>query len=178
MEFISFPKVARLSREIVVTEKIDGTNACIAIDEDGNMKFGSRTRWITPQDDNYGFAAWAEKNRDELLTLGPGRHFGEWWGAGIQRSYGLSEKRFSLFNIERWGDSRPACCHVVPILYKGPFGEGAIMDALKALELDGSAAVPGFMRPEGVMIWHSAGRIMFKKTIDKDSEPKGANSNE
>jgi hypothetical protein len=79
----------------------------------------SRSRWITPDDDNFGFAAWVEANRDELLTLGPGRHFGEWWGSGIQRGYGLpkGEKRFSLFNVSRWGESRPACCHVVPVLY-------------------------------------------------------------
>jgi hypothetical protein len=65
----------------------------------------------------------SEEHRDDLLTLGPGRHFGEWWGAGIQRRYGLTEKRFSLFNVTRWGEARPACCHVVPTLYRGPFSD-------------------------------------------------------
>ena len=102
MEFTEFPKMARLSREVIVTEKIDGTNAQVCIGEDGSMLAGSRTRWITPQDDNHGFAAWVEAHREELLTLGPGRHFGEWWGSGIQRGYGLKEKRFSLFNARRW----------------------------------------------------------------------------
>ena len=32
-EFIEFPKMARLSRECVITEKIDGTNAQIFIEE-------------------------------------------------------------------------------------------------------------------------------------------------
>jgi len=31
MEFTEFPKIARLSREVIVTEKIDGTNGCIYI---------------------------------------------------------------------------------------------------------------------------------------------------
>ena len=31
MNFIEFPKMARLSREAIITEKIDGTNASIFI---------------------------------------------------------------------------------------------------------------------------------------------------
>ena len=114
--FVEFPKMPRLSREIIVTEKIDGTNAQVYIGDDGTILAGSRTRWITPENDNFGFAAWVRDNTDELLKLGPGSHFGEWWGAGIQRRYGLNEKRFSLFNVARWGEERPACCSVVPVL--------------------------------------------------------------
>jgi len=98
-EFKEFPKMARMSRDVIISEKIDGTNAQILITPDGDLFTGSRTRWITPADDNHGFARWAEGNRDELLKLGPGRHFGEWWGQGIQRGYGLKEKRLSLFNV-------------------------------------------------------------------------------
>jgi len=47
IEFKEFPKIARLSRECIITEKIDGTNASILITDDGDMFFGSRTRWIT-----------------------------------------------------------------------------------------------------------------------------------
>jgi hypothetical protein len=79
-EFMGFPKMGRLSRECWVTEKIDGTNAQIYITDDGQMLIGSRTRWITPESDNFGFARWATEHKDELLQLGPGRHFGEWWG--------------------------------------------------------------------------------------------------
>ena len=102
-EFQEFQKIARLSRNCSITEKIDGTNACIYIGEDGEFLTGSRTRWITPEDDNYGFAKWALAHKDELMALGPGRHFGEWWGSGCQRGYGLTngEKRFSLFNTSR-----------------------------------------------------------------------------
>lgn len=171
-EFTPFPKMARLSREVVVTEKIDGTNAQIYITEDGQVLAGSRTRWITPESDNYGFAAWVRDHADELRELGPGSHFGEWWGAGIQRRYGLTEKRFSLFNTVRWSTARPACCGVVPVLYQGPFDTACVDDALADLRMGGSVAAPGFMNPEGVVVFHVAGNVGFKKTLHKDELPK------
>lgn len=171
-DFVEFPKIPRLSREIIVTEKIDGTNAQVHITDDGTILAGSRTRWITPESDNFGFAAWVRDNAEELAKLGPGSHFGEWWGAGIQRRYGLTEKRFSLFNVDRWGVERPACCNVVPTLYRGNFDTNAIEDALSGLRTLGSMAAPGFMNPEGVVVFHLAGRVGFKKTLHKDELPK------
>lgn len=172
MEFQEFPKMPRLSREIIVTEKIDGTNGQIAISDDGQMFVGSRTRWITPDDDNFGFAAWAHENKNDLLTLGPGRHFGEWWGAGIQRKYGQRNKRFSLFNVTRWNDSRPECCDVVPTLYRGEFDQEQITACLDRLRVNGSEAAPGFLSAEGIVVFHVAAGIGFKKTILKDEVPK------
>lgn len=176
MEFCEFNKIARLSREMIVTEKIDGTNGLIAIGEAGDFAVGSRSRWITPESDNFGFARWAYAHRDELIAgLGAGFHYGEWWGQGIQRGYGLKEKRFSLFNVSRWGDDavRPACCHVVPTLYTGMFDTATISEILLTLAQTGSVAAPGFMRPEGVVIFHTASGHLFKKTILKDETPKG-----
>lgn len=179
-EFIGFPKMARLNREIIVTCKLDGTNGQIHIDDDGvTMLVGSRTRWITPQNDNFGFAAWAEDNKAELLKLGPGSHFGEFWGAGIQRKYGIPYKVFSLFNTERWNvndplKQPPACCRVVPVLYRGPFSQAAIEACLTQLREKGSVAAPGFMDPEGVVVYHTAARIGFKITIKDDEKRKGA----
>ncbi len=175
-EFTPFPKIARISRQIVVTEKIDGTNAQVFITEMGEIFAGSRTRWITVKDDNYGFAKWVADNERELLTLGPGAHFGEWWGAGIQRRYGLTEKRFSLFNVGRWnGDNPPpACCHVVPVIYSGVFSQEAIDGAIESLAKFGSLAAPGFMKPEGIVVYHAAAKTLFKKTIEKDEMPKGS----
>lgn len=187
-EFKEFPKMARLSREIVITEKIDGTNAQIFIAEDGSMLFGSRNRWVTPEDDNYGFAVWATAHTDELRTLGPGRHFGEWWGQGIQRKYGMTEKRFSMFNTIRWTphgtepkqietqdprivkmqDVLPPCCHLVPVLHRGIFCTTEIYNTLKTLAASGSVAAPGFDRPEGIVIFHIAGNVGFKKTLGSD----------
>lgn len=175
-EFEEFPKIARLSRECTITEKIDGTNGCIYIGESGEFLVGSRTRWLTAETgDNHGFLLWAMTNKDELLKLGPGRHFGEWWGSGIQRKYGMSEKRFSLFNTFRWADDavRPACCSVVPILYQGLFSTETALAILSALNEHGSRAAPGFAKPEGIIIYHHAARIYLKKTLDKDDEFKG-----
>lgn len=174
MEFIEFAKIVRLSRECVITEKIDGTNGCIYIGEAGEFLVGSRTRWITPEQDNHGFARWAYDNKDDLMKLGAGRHFGEWWGSGIQRGYGLQkgEKRFSLFNVHRWDEERPACCNVVPTLFRGMFDTNTVQSCLADLQKNGSHAVQGFMKPEGIVIFHTAGGYLFKKTIEKDEVPK------
>lgn len=206
MNFVPFPKIARWSRDVVVTEKLDGTNAQVCIVETAaldpaefdprlaivvggefTMLAGSRNRWITPADDNYGFAAWAQANASELFELGEGSHYGEWWGQGVGRHYGLDHKRFSLFNVGRWRDNAhvvfestdgqktpaPPCCSVVPTLYRGPNDEQLILEALKVLAANGSAAAPGFMNPEGVVIYHTASQSLFKKTIVADERPKG-----
>ena len=171
-DFQPFPKIPRLFREVVITEKIDGSNAQVFVGEDGTVRAGSRKRWLTPESDNFGFASWVRENEDELRGLGPGRHYGEWWGRGIQRQYGISERRFSLFNTDRWGAWRPACCDVVPLLYVGEFDGGVVVDLLDSLRRLGSSAAPGFMRPEGVVIYHVAGRCGFKATIEGDRHPK------
>lgn len=173
MEFKSFPSIARLSREVIITEKLDGTNASITITEDGKFLTGARNRWITPEDDNYGFSKWAHENKEELLKLGVGSHFGEWWGQGIQRKYGLTEKRFSLFNVDRWNnDNCPTCCSVVPTLYIGAFDTQEIMRIMETLKESGSAAAPGFMKPEGVVIYHKHANMLLKKTLENDDKGK------
>ncbi|MHC4372152.1 MAG: RNA ligase family protein, partial [Planctomycetota bacterium] len=135
---------------------------------------GSRKRWITPDDDNFGFARWVRENIPDLFLLGEGHHFGEWWGAGIQRKYGQSGKIFSLFNVHQWADEtiRPHCCSVVPTLYRGPNSENAVRDSLRGLALNGSVAAPGFMDPEGVVVYHRAANKVFKVTIKNDEAPK------
>jgi hypothetical protein len=161
--------MARLSRECIITEKIDGTNAQICITEDGKMLVGSRTRWITPESDNFGFARWAMEHRDELMTLGVGRHFGEWWGKGIQSGYGLDTKVFSLFNTKRWNELNvPQYCSVVPVLYEGTFDQTVIDLSLESLRINGSVAAPGFLNPEGIMVYHTASGTYFKYTLGGD----------
>jgi hypothetical protein len=176
IEFQPWPKIARLNRDITITEKIDGTNAAVLILEDGTVAAQSRKRLITPEDDNFGFARWVAANAGALTDLlGPGRHFGEWWGAGIQRRYGLDSKRFSLFNTARYGDlplSDVEGLATVPVLYQGPFSQHAIEDAIDRLDQLGSAAAPGFMDPEGIIVFHSAAQQMFKVTIKGDEVPK------
>ena len=174
-EFVAWPKIPRLNREIVVTEKIDGTNACIVIDEDG-VHAQSRKRMLSVDQDNFEFARWVQDNAEGLaLDLGEGRHYGEWWGSGIQRGYGLSEKRFSLFNTTRWADTSfttPGLT-LVPELYRGPFDQDQIAMALIRLRAAGSFAAPTFPKPEGVIVYHVAANAMFKVTIENDDVPKG-----
>lgn len=196
-EFQGFGKIARLRRSCLITEKIDGTNAQVVIARvletaqedptildftrtlDGDllaMRAGSRSRWITPEADNFGFAAWVKASADDLWDLGEGRHYGEWWGQGIQRRYGLDGKRFSLFNAARWGDDtgneRPRCCHVVPVLYEGIFTTEAVDLALEGLRRDGSHAAPGFDRPEGVIVYQVASKTYGKVLLENDDLPK------
>jgi len=174
MEFQGFPKIPRYSRECCITEKIDGTCSQIAIDEEGNIQFGSKNRWLTPEADNFGFCKWCLERKEELLKLGPGHHFGEFWGQGIQRGYGLKEKRFSLFNTRKWNYPavRPACCHVVPVIMQGMFSSRLVHEAMDVLNL-GSWAAPGFFEPEGIVIYHTAGNLLFKKTFRGDEKGKG-----
>lgn len=219
IEFNGFPKIARLFRDVLLTEKLDGSNAAVGIEVvpcgsfvgqewpgtyaglhytksgevDGSVVVyaQSRNRLIHPGMDNYGFARWVWDNAEALVNvLGPGLHFGEWWGSGIQRGYGLpkGEKRFSLFNTNRWSVkdqdgmltaplpelSEVPGLGVVPVLYQGPFSTHNVRGVLRQLELYGSQAAPGFMNPEGVVIYHTAANTMFKATIHGDEQPKSA----
>ena len=188
--FAEFPSIPRLFREVIVTEKIDGTNASVHILEDGTVLAASRTRYIVPLADNFGFAAWVEKNADALREgLGVGRHFGEWYGSGIQRGYGLTngERRFALFNVGRWwapinseftevSDKvavAPDCCGVVPILYRGTFNSEAIEKVATALTISGSRVAPGFNKPEGIVVYHTKSKQLYKYTFDKNDGHKG-----
>lgn len=219
MEFQPFPKVPRYSRNCVITEKLDGTNASIHIyryegglsqlcacpesycvdDQRGDkyvMVAASRKRFIgvgallgEKNADNFGFAAWVYEHRHELVELGEGSHYGEWWGQGIQRGYGRNCKKFSLFNVNRWVDVHgtlnmealdnktrevaPECCHIVPVISYEPFSDAAVKLAMDFLKIHGSYAAPGFDDPEGIMIFHIAAQQLFKKTFENDAGGKG-----
>ena len=188
IEFEAFPKLARLNGPIIVTEKIDGTNAAIIIEGD-EIAAQSRTRIIVPGKDNFGFAGWVHANKAVLIEhLGEGRHFGEWWGAGIQRGYGLKTKVFSLFNTSRWLDTANPGNYatelvqlwdigvkVVPVLFTGTFFE-VMMNidiTMENLRHNGSIAAPGFMNPEGIVIYDTRSGQGYKKTFDYDDTGKG-----
>jgi len=180
VEFKAFTKIPRLNREIVVTEKLDGTNACVVVTEEGEVFAQSRNQFITPEQDNYGFAKWVFNNSEKLAKLlGVGYHYGEWWGSGIQRRYGLTgnDKRFYLFDVGKWEGtdfSEVPELGLVPVLYRGLFEEAAIKACIKTLKIVGSVASPGYMDPEGVVVWHEAARQLFKVTLVNDEKPKGS----
>lgn len=222
-DYPAFGKIPRFHRDVVITEKIDGTNGLVSIEDvtaishlgarstqdlverigdttyiEGTetvlaIKAGSRNRWLSPgKEDNYGFAAWVHSNAEELVQLGPGNHYGEWWGQGIGRKYGLDHKRFSLFNSGRWYDAMendeapdfcpkavpaPEICHVVPVLGGSDGSEigAAVGGTISLLRNFGSLAAEGFMKPEGIIIFHTASRQSYKVTLEKDEAPKGSN---
>lgn len=221
IKFEAWPKIYRF-RLMIVSEKIDGTNAAVGVsmfDRGSHAKLGvkipegctlvngpdvealvyaqSRKRRITPEKDNFGFAKWVAENAYMLAAiLGPGKHFGEWWGQGIQRGYGLNEKRFSLFNTSRWewlnnpvakaqyikdvtdqwGDkieqelAFPSQLGVVPVLLQHEFSTAKIDEALEQLENVGSVASPGFKPPEGVVVFEPQSGYLHKKTLGGDEK--------
>jgi len=182
MEFQEFPKIARLKREAIITEKIDGANCAIVINDDGQVLCQSRTKFISPNDDYKGFANWVEKNKEALVEqLGYGIHYGEWWGAGLGRGYGLNEKRFSLFNTHVWHTETEDCrcieaplCFVVTVLARlDKFSTEQVDEVMENLRLTGSIAAPGFMNPEGVVVFHSQNQALFKVTFEYDATGKG-----
>lgn len=201
MTYPAFGKIPRWHREVVLTEKLDGTNGLVVVNPPGadwpegrtrpprskllddgtEVAAGSRKRWVNPQSDNHGFAQWVWDNAKELATLGRGFHYGEWYGKGVNRGYGLTEKRFALFNVAKWGDqlegdnaepkaTRPDCCEVVTVLSRCDASElnDVLGYWLKILEVEGSAHVPGYNRPEGIVLYHTAGNHLYKVTLEGD----------
>jgi hypothetical protein len=137
----------------------------------------SRRRVISPFDDNYNFAQWVADNAVTLVRdLGPGLHFGEWWGQGIQRNYGQRQKIFSLFNVHKWEGAaeyfETPNMRVVPVVDRHTFDTGVVRNALDTLLLEGSLAAPGYGNPEGVVVFHPQAGALFKATLENDCLPK------
>lgn len=178
IEFQDFGKTPRFrTLQALITEKIDGTNAQIYVPADPAepVLAGSRNRWATPEKDNAGFARFVYENADMFRRLGPGRHFGEWYGSKVGRGYGMTERRLALFNVDRFSgglpEGLPACVELVPVLYRGPLDTAKIAEVTEALYVNGSVAVPGWKHPEGVVI--TCAGLRWKIT-DNGDEHKGA----
>lgn len=201
--FERFPSLTRFSHGWTITEKLDGTNAAILIVYAGDPAVHeyltehpdtsvasvgeffvfaqSRSKLITPgkSTDNHGFARYVQDNAEEIVAkLGEGRHFGEWVGKGInKRHYDLPGKQFALFNTHRWTDADlPEQVTVVPVLAGGYMEDpGAqAVSCMYAMKAVGSAFAPGFMNPEGVVMYHGPSKTTFKKTYDYDEQGKWA----
>lgn len=171
VEFKKWPKIGREDPfDVTITEKIDGTNACIIIQDGEIVGVQSRKRIINPESDHFGFAAWAHENKAELLTMGDGYHYGEWAGPGIQKNpHALAERQFFLFNTLRWNDknpNRPNCCSVVPVVFIGKLEPNTIEGVLDGLK---DRATPE-QTPEGCVVYYHAFSAYTKHTI---IAPKG-----
>lgn len=205
LEFESWGKTPRWTNEVMtITEKIDGTNACVVIlpferryyesiergeailvrdpvrEDDVVFATQSRKKFIWPgkQSDNAGFAAWAWENAVDIVgDLGYGKHYGEWWGRGIQRGYEQDTKRFSLFNPWRYSEDGDRLFTVkemgtVPILYSGAASDEAVQSSLFNLEMEGSVAAPGYMNAEGVIVSYKLAQRSYKAFVNDDGIPK------
>jgi len=176
LEFKSFKKIKQLrDLRMTITQKIHGTNAHILVfeNEDGSkgLLCGSRNRFITPENDNYGFASFCYSNKDEIVEkLGLGRHDGEWCGLGVNSGEGLKERRFLLFDWWRYERSLPERIGTVPVLYDGnDISSSMINTVAETLKTSGSKVegAEGFMRVEGVVVMIGGQR--YKKVFEPES---------
>jgi hypothetical protein len=172
-EFISFRKIENIKKLFMtITQKIHGTNAQVYIYPDGNgkmqIKAGCRTRYITPENDNFGFARFVYDHQEEFIEkIGEGRHFGEWAGPGINSGEGLKERQLFLFNTSRWqGAPLPDRVEVVPELYRGDFSSDIVHCVFNELKANGSKIVPGYMCPEGIVV--QIGNEFYKKVFNPE----------
>lgn len=77
--FVKFQHVERFGKEdtsgilqnnrVLVTPKIDGTNASIWVDDEGDIACGSRTRQLSAEKDNAGFFAWVHSDNPEAVAI-------------------------------------------------------------------------------------------------------------
>jgi len=98
------------------TVKLHGTNAGVSYNNENGIWYQSKGNVITPNHDNYGFAFFAESNRELfeefLLDFSKNNNinldintitvYGEWAGKSIQKKMGISlcEKSFFIFGVK------------------------------------------------------------------------------
>lgn len=111
------------------TVKMHGTNASVVRYPDGRLECQSRSRVITPEKDNYGFAAFIEALPESVLeevapagraswTNKPVTVYGEWIGRGInsgaavcqveERAWVTFAERLGEGEETEWYSARPA----------------------------------------------------------------------
>lgn len=114
-EPIYCPNQPKPKVEFTASVKIHGTNAAVTLTKNGDLEVQRRSGLITPNQDNYGFAAWVLENEKsfrfvlepllkyfinevgcEQVTL-----FGEFAGKGVQSKVAVSDlpKMFYIFDF-------------------------------------------------------------------------------
>lgn len=195
-EFRKWGSTPRWHKGLTITEKIDGTNACIVI-YDGQVKAQSRNRMITPDNDNAGFAKWVYENAGALTdTLGYGYHYGEWYGEGIQKNpLGIEGKRFALFHATKYTEAngyelnKVDGLETVPLLFHGQANLWTVSNILQELQIYGTkvvgakttaveSAIPGLQptvayhkaaEAEGIIVWHKETQQKYKILLKNDA---------
>ena len=174
VEFREWPKIPRIKdNTITISEKIDGTNACIIILGGKMVGVQSRTRLITRESDNFGFANWAYDNEEALTNLlGEGYHYGEWAGPGIQKNpHNLDKKYLFLFNTHKQDNGALVASglpvKLVPLLYQGPYDPSVVDWVMEELSM--RAKIQSYT-PEGIIVYFHDTRVMQKATF---ANPEG-----
>lgn len=112
MEFKKYQHLERFGTEDVdgieigecfVFHKLDGTNGSVWLDDEGNMKAGSRNRTLTLENDNAGFYAHviSNENINNYLKKHPThRLYGEWLVPHTLKTYQEDAwRRFYVFDV-------------------------------------------------------------------------------
>lgn len=168
VEFEAWAKIPRaVLGDVVITEKIDGTNACVIIKDGEIVGIQSRKRMLNvgKENDNYGFATHVMENKERFLGLGEGRHYGEWAGIGIQKNpHNLDAKYFFLFNTLRWGahNNPPEGIKVVRVIHQGEYTRAVIDGVMNKLKDDSEDA--GYIA-EGIVVFFPKLKAMEKHTF-------------
>lgn len=150
MEFVKwksigkFPDVVKLAGKTGVSSiifkskiKLHGTNAAIQFDGKGEIKAQKRSDFITPQNDNAGFASYVESLDIVSHPNSPMILYGEWAGPGVQKGDAVSmidEKHFfvfSVYSVEH--DSYITEPHSIESVIVGAFGEDYIDKNIRVL---------------------------------------------
>ena len=198
--YASFPSIERLENiYCVISEKVDGTNGLIEINEvfpvgepkEIQIRFGSRNRYITFNNDNADFANFfrhyearfkdvaADIILKELEVSGetltecqeqyPLRIYGEWFGSGIQRGYGLKDKffmPFSTFYAEKLIEYQVPNIVKPNIMYTGKFNKLTADMCMNTLAIHGSGIIKDYKRPEGIVIHFPKYNFRLKQTFE------------
>ena len=172
--FKGWPKTIRYNKEqVIVTEKMDGTNGCIVVHNGQVVGVQSRNKFITPDADNFGFAQWVHDHRNELVEfLGEGYHYGEWCGEGIQKNpHKLIGKHFYLFK-PREGLTEDHPCRSVRVLWEGPLEQLNTQTIMEDLY---DYSQENLYTAEGIIIFTKEGQKLYKLTF-ANSEGKWASA--
>ena len=154
-----------LFRDVTISEKIDGTNAQVFVvaEDRGRRQPGrglggslrKRTTSVSRRGSPIMLTSCASSAQDVISA--------EWYGRGIQRRYGLQDRRFALFNSCTDGPrSARRAAAIVPVLTTRTMGADVVSECLETLRSGGSLARSGFHAPGGIVIYHHASGGMFR----------------
>lgn len=157
LEIPKYPHIERLTaesplfllREVLATEKLDGTNARFGL-VGGQFQIGGRNIIFGAEDDPFGFRSWCEANDIEARVRAANpdgedvSYHGEWFGPRIQKGidYG-AERRFLGFDVWRrdgsWLDHEAMVdafggigLYTAPVVHRGPIDSMSGVEWLKA----------------------------------------------